>query len=536
MKIKFSNAKNVFEGIELLQDELGFEISENAKITVTVNEIEEDKLSVILKDNNIVIAYKEKVRFYRGLAYAMRWIKDGINEKELTETPLFKTNGAMFDSSRNAVINLKTVKMLLRKHALMGLNTFRLYPEDTYEIKEYHYFGHLRGRYSKEEIRELDAYAIKFGIELVPCIQTLGHLATHLIWPDARRYKDGVSTLLVGSEETYKLIDAMFRTISEYYTTKRIHIGMDETFDLGTGNYLETYGYKPRDDIFLEHMEKVRNIALSYGLKPMMWSDMIFRHAGKNIENYVDYHQDVVFTPEIINKIPQGVTPVFWDYCNTDKEWFSLNIKKHHKIFKEDMIFAGGVWIWTGHCPLYSVSFKSSIAALSACKENNVRNVMATAWLNGPEGSHIMALAGIVWFASFDYAGGFDIDHIRETFRICFNASYDDMMSFELPEKGIEEVEPSTRAMLYNDPFLGIADKHLNSVGNFFRDMTKKLEAIETADIFKPACNIIRKLSSVLENKGDFGIRLKTAYDNKDTEALKKLLNECDIIIKKCTP
>lgn len=48
-----------------------------------------------------------------------------------------------------------------------------------------------------------------------------------------------------------------------------------------------------------------------------------------------------------------------------------------------------------------------------------------------------------------------------------------------------------------------------------------------------PASNIIRKLSSVLENKGDFGIRLKTAYDNKDTEALKKLLNECDIIIKK---
>ena len=49
MKIKFSNAKNVFDGIELLQDELGFEISENAKITVTVNEIERINYRLFLK-------------------------------------------------------------------------------------------------------------------------------------------------------------------------------------------------------------------------------------------------------------------------------------------------------------------------------------------------------------------------------------------------------------------------------------------------------------------------------------------------------
>lgn len=534
MNIRFLNAEKLIDGINLLSTDLNFTVTcENADFTIALKEINEDKLLISLKNNCATISYNKKARFFRGLAYAVDWFNKGFTEKELSETPLFKTNGAMFDMSRNAVMNLKSVKMLLRKMALMGLNTFMLYTEDTYEIKEYPYFGHLRGRYSKEEIRELDAYAIKLGIELIPCIQTLGHLATHLRWDDARRYKDGASTLLVGNEETYKLIDAMFRTIKECYTSRRIHLGMDETFDLGTGNYLETYGYKPRDDIYLEHVEKVRNLALKHGIEPMIWSDMFFRHAGKNIKPYEDYHTDVTFTPEIIEKIPKGVQPVFWDYYHDSQDWYDTNIKKHQAIFTDEMIFAGGVWIWTGHCPLYSISFNSSIAALNACKENNVKNVMATAWLNGPEGSHVMALAGIAWFASFDYNGGYDLDHIKETFRISCDASYDEMMMYEMPEKSIKEVDTSTRAMLYNDPFLGIADKHLHLVGDYFKDMTNKLSSLNPPDTFKPATNILIKLCSALENKGDFGLRLKDAYDKKDNDALKELLLECDIIIKK---
>ena len=33
----------------------------------------------------------------------------------------------------------------------MGLNSLMLYMEDTYEIPEYPYFGHLRGRYSQSD-------------------------------------------------------------------------------------------------------------------------------------------------------------------------------------------------------------------------------------------------------------------------------------------------------------------------------------------------------------------------------------------------
>ena len=535
MKIKFLNCDNIIDGINILSDDLKFTVSDNADYSVKLNKIDEDKLIVSLKDNCATISFKEKSRFFRGLAYVIDSFKSGIKEKELIEAPLFKTNGAMFDMSRNAVMNVKSVKLLMRKMALMGLNTFMLYTEDTYEIEGYSYFGHLRGRYTKDELKELDAYALKLGIELIPCIQTLGHLDTLFKWPDSMRFKDGTSTLLVGSNETYKLLDAMFKTVSECFTTKRVHVGMDETFDLGTGKYLEINGYKPRDDIFFEQMATVRELAEKYGLKPMMWSDMIFRLAGKSIKNYTDYHPDVEFTPEVIAKIPKGVQPVFWDYYNDDQNWFDLNIKKHQNTFEEEMLFAGGISLWCSFCPIYSVSYKSSLLALNALKDNNAREVITTVWLNGSEGCHVLALEGIAWYASFDYCGGFDIDHIRETFRISCNGNYDDMLLYEMPEKAVEGSETCSRALVYSDPLLCPFDYHFSPSREFYENVVKTLKNTTVSDMFKPATDMLIAMSEALVYKGDFGLRLTEAYKNDNKETLKSLINECDIIKDKIT-
>ena len=65
------------------------------------------------------------------------WVKNGETDKKITQNPLFERNGAMVDMSRNAVMNVESVKCLFRKMALMGFNTFMLYTEDTYEIDGY---------------------------------------------------------------------------------------------------------------------------------------------------------------------------------------------------------------------------------------------------------------------------------------------------------------------------------------------------------------------------------------------------------------
>ena len=67
----------------------------------------------------------------------------------------------------------------------------------------------------------------KFGIELVPCIQTLAHLATTLRWGYADGMKDTGDILLIDEEKTYEFIEEMIKTSRECYKTDKIHNGMD---------------------------------------------------------------------------------------------------------------------------------------------------------------------------------------------------------------------------------------------------------------------------------------------------------------------
>ncbi len=533
MKIKFLNAENIADGISLVAEELGFKMAENGDYTIKVIEQADAVVSVSVNGKNAEITYGGgKARFFRGLAYAVKWLKNGEN-KEIKENPLFNTNGAMFDMSK-IVMNVKTTKNTLKKMALMGLNCCMLYTEDTYEVPEYPYFGHLRGRYTKEELKELDKYALELGIELIPCIQTLGHLATFLKWRESTTVKDGETTLLVGEEETYKLIDAMFKTLAECFTTRRLHVGMDETFDLGTGRSLSINGYRDKEELYFEHLARVRDIAKKYGFKPMMWSDMFFRLAGEKLENYGDYDVRVKFDEETRAKIPQGVQPVFWDYYHDNEEFYAKNIVTHREVFEEETLFAGAVWLWNCHSPLFRLSLRNTLPALEACKKHNLKQVIATIW-GGNEASIILGLVGLAWYASFDYSGEYDIDKVRETFENACNVSYDKLFSFNLLEGSLKGIFNGGRELLYNDPLLGMADIHFegNDIRGYYEKLLPQLQANKVEGLFAPACETMVSLASLLVNKGAFSLDLKKAYDEKNISKLKELADECDTIIEK---
>ncbi len=537
MKLYFKNTDTAIDGIRLVLDDLNITLSneESADAVVTLTEVKAHTLTVTLDHKSASIVYGGgRARFFRALAILANWIIKGETSKSVTENPLFTTNGAMLQQTNT--MRIDSIKTILRKMALMGMNAVLFYIEDTYEIEGRPYFGYMRGSYTQAQLKELDSYAAHLGIELIPCIQTLGHLASHLRWSASTPYKDTDNELLVGADATYALINDMLKTVKDCFSTPRVHIGMDETHDLGTGAYLDLNGYRDRRDIYFEHLKRVRDIARGYGLEPMMWSDMFFRLAGKDLEHYREYDERVVFSDEVKARIPKNVRQVFWDYYRPQKAFYATNIKKHRDVFGDDPLFAGGVWCWSGFCPLYSRSLDNTIAALDACREQGVKEVFATVW-GGAEHSITLSLPGLAWYADYNYTGTFDIDSVKSCFsRCCDGVSYDEMMLLELPEHPDRTTMSLTRALLHNDPLLGLADKHLEGLPmqEYYKEVTQRLEASRAnKGIFAPAYEAIVKISSLLENKADFGVRLKAAYDANDREVLKTLLAECDVIIDK---
>ena len=546
MKILFENAAHLQDGIALICKDLDIEVVTGvADLCVSVREVAEHTLTVTRNGSTAEIVYGGgRARFFRGLATLCAWVKKGISAKTVSENPIFTFNGAMPDVSRNAVLRVESVKLMMRKMALMGLNAFMLYTEDTYEIEGRPYFGHMRGRYTKAELKELDAYAAKLGIELIPCIQTLGHLATHLRWAASSAYKDTANVMLVGAEATYQLIDDMLKTCKECFRTDRIHLGLDETKDIGLGKYLSKNGYRVGHEIYLEHLNKVADMALSYGYRPMMWSDMFFRFAGEGIEGYYDYHPDVVMTEEIAALVPKGVQQVFWDYYRPSEDFYAVNIEKHKKYFGENVMFAGAVWLWGGYCPHFRRSIRSTYPALEACRKAGVKENLTTIWLGGgaAQGQILLSLAGLAWYASYDYKGTRDEQDIRESFENVCGASYEDIMACEKPAYPHNNYRGICRTLMLNDPLLGLVDAHVKQhnetcavpMQDYYKETTAALaKARGNVGEFTLSYEVIYRISCLLENKADFGVRLKAAYDAGDREALAALVAECDVIIEK---
>ena len=142
---------------------------------------------------------REISHYYRALNYAIHHMKE--DEFQYQEHVCFERNGLMLDCSRNAVFTVEKVKFLIKTLAKLGMNVLMLYTEDNYEVEGQPYFGAYRGKYTKDEIKELDAYASMFGVELVPCIQTLAHLHNVLKWPGMDKIRDSADILQPEKEE-----------------------------------------------------------------------------------------------------------------------------------------------------------------------------------------------------------------------------------------------------------------------------------------------------------------------------------------------
>lgn len=254
----------------------------------------------------------------------------------------------------------------------MGFNSMMLYTEDTYEIKTQPHFGYMRGRFTAEEIKELDDYAYLHGIELIPCIQTLAHLRTLFQWPEYIPLCDTGDILLAENEEVHKLIDDMLDTCTANFRTKKILLGMDEAPLLGKGQYIKLNGYKPNGEIMKKHLRIVVDKCRKRGLEPEIWSDMFFRMNSKS-NRY--YDKELTKIPqETIDSVPDDLTLLYWDYYSTDSERYDFMFDRHRE-FKNTTGFAGGASNWYGIVPLNSFSANAARTALTSAIKHKTNEV-----------------------------------------------------------------------------------------------------------------------------------------------------------------
>ena len=482
---------------------------------------------------------------FRALMRLVRELeKRGTGESFLTEEDVWlDRNGVMLDCSRNSVLTVDMIKWYIRFEASLGMNTMMLYTEDTYEVEEYPYFGAYRGRYSSGELRELAEYADLFGIEMIPCIQALAHLKNTLRWGAMAGMQDTDDILMVGDEEVYRFVEACIRRATEPFLTKRVHLGMDEAWSLGLGKYLHKNGYHPKSEIMAAHLERVAQICRKLGLKPMIWSDMYLRMSSKN-NDYYDLPLDMDLSGAV--KPPADVALVYWDYYHTDENFYRQYLRMHSQL-SDQVIFAGGGWVWNGVSPNLKGAKATTEPAMRAVKKAGIREAVCTMWQDdGAETPMGAGLSSIVRFAEHGFAKEVTEGMLKEQFEFLTGTSWEAselLGEFDRPQ-GSEFYDNPSKYLLYQDALIGLFDEQIRDwdVKSYYEGLRDRLlKALEEggqrnctqkdcmqtlqhgSGYAEEVLSLYVRLADALSVKAPLGRKLYEAYGKKDRQALAAL-------------
>ena len=447
----------------------------------------------------------------------------------------FRHLSALIECSSGVAPKIETIKKYVKFLSDMGYDRVYIGMADAYKIKEEPYFGYKRGGYTVNQLRDMDEFAKSVKVELIAQIQTLSHLHFLNKFPEYWGMFDTDNVVMVGEERVYGLIEHMIKTISEGLSSRRIHLGLDEAFGLGTGEYLKKYGKADKKELIIRHLKRVFAILDKYGYDvPEMWGDMLTEKCdGKTCAE------------EIKKCLPTNAVVHVWDYEENDESKLCGMISEAKK-YCDNVGYAGAVWKYIGFGPNNKFSLSRLIPQMRAAKKSGVDEFMVTLWADRVAPcSNYAALPSLFAVSEFNegvYDGMDEATLDKEKFKRITGISYDDLYSLEYIDNPLTADSKyrsnSSFWMLYTDILLGNFDTFAPAgAGKNYAALAEKYERLseaggDFAHVFEMSASLMR----VLEIKADLPRTVREVYlDNdkekaaaavKDTIELKKRFSE----------
>ena len=383
-------------------------------------------LTVEKKNGEITVTYERRANFFRALGHISE--HRGDESYLISEKNNFETVGAMPDLSFDCPLTVSGLSKFIDYMAVMGLNTLYLYMEDLYEVPNRKFFGYMRGRYTDAELREIDDYAFDYGIEVIPCIQTLGHMFKYLVWPEAAGVKETAGELDITKPETYEFIEDMLKAGTKNFRSNRVHVGLDEVFNLGRAiASIQKHGYRDQEEMFLTHLEKVIKITDKLGLRPMMWNDFVF--CLHSTTGYDKYDEKTVVPKEIMARFPKNVELVYWHYGEEMTGCDDYMLKKNLE-FGNPVIFCGGLMMWQLPLPDNMFSYETTEEGILAAKKNGIKDVFTALWTYSKNGCDFFTtLLHLQQYAEHAYRDNPTKEDVKARFEACTGADFDAFMN-----------------------------------------------------------------------------------------------------------
>jgi hypothetical protein len=215
--------------------------------------------------------------------------------------PAMQYRGIDDDLSRGPFPTLAFQKHQIRAFASFKVNIYSPYFEHTLLYPSEPLAAPPGSALTPSEAAELVAYARQYHVTIVPEQEAFGHLH-HVLKYDL--YQDEAETphghvLAPGQPGTLPLIKDWFTQTAEEFPSPFIHIGADETFELGMGRTRDDVQQKGYGPVYVDFLKQIHDALAPLNRRLLFWGDIGDANPGA------------------VAGLPKDMIAVPWDYSKT---------------------------------------------------------------------------------------------------------------------------------------------------------------------------------------------------------------------------
>ena len=387
----------------------------------------------------------------QGLFYGVQTLRQLLHEDggrlicpavSIRDWPSMEWRGVQDDISRGPIPTEDFMKRQIRTLAAYKVNLFALYMEHVFDFSSQPLVSPREAALTPQEIKALVVYAKNLYVTILPEQQTFGHLHHMLkyeIYADVAERPHG-HVLTPTKERSYELIKAMYADLVPLFPGPFLHVGGDETFELGHGQTAARANEVGLGRVYLEHIQKVSGILEPYHKQLMFWGDIAVKY------------------PQLLSILPKDMIAVPWDY---DAKPSYERIIKPYRDAGLRVVVAPGANNWNQVWPDLDVAFVNIRNFVRDGQQLGAMGMLNTTWNDDGESIYGMAWPALVFGAAAGWQEGeSDIDRFKNDYDWAFyrndGATFRDVL--ENLDRGHQALAKShvtieTDDLFWADPF-----------------------------------------------------------------------------------
>jgi hexosaminidase len=286
----------------------------------------------------------------------------------IRDWPAMRYRGISDDVSRGHFPTLDFQKRQIRTFAAYKLNVYSPYFENTLQYQSNPFAGLPGGSMSREHVRQLVEYARAHHVTIIPEQEAFGHRHRML---EYEQYSPLAETplgqvLAPGQPGSLQLISQLFSEIAAMFPSPFLHVGADETVDLGKGQTHADVAARGLGAVYVDFLLQIHDKLAPLNRRLLFWCDIAMN------------------APEQVKRLPKDMVAIAWIY-NPSAEGYASWLKPYTDAGMETWV-APGVSNWKRVYPDNDSALRNIQGLVRDGQAAHSTGMLNTAWNDDGEG------------------------------------------------------------------------------------------------------------------------------------------------------